>query len=129
MATSYRATQTIIKRGDEAGLRTALDDGLDPNLSNHNSWSLLMLAAVEGSVPLAELLLERGAEINRRNRHDETALSLAAQKAHVALLQLLLVHGADKTSRPHGTSLSQWLANSPGLTPPQLAEVLALLDL
>ncbi len=129
MALSYRASQSLIKRGDEAALLTALEGGLDPNLTNQNGWSLLMLAAVEGSAPLGELLLDRGANINGCNRHGETALSLAAQKAHLPFLQLLLARGAETTPKPHGTTLSAWLTNSPGLTPPQLAEVLQLLGL
>ena len=129
MPLSYRAAQTLIKRGDESALRTALEEGLDPNLVNQNGWSLLMLAAVEGAVPAGTLLLEKGAEVNRRNRHDETALSLAAQKAQIPFLEFLLQHGATKDAKPHGTTLSTWLTNSPGLTPPQLAEVLQVLGI
>ena len=129
MPVSYRAAQTLIKRGDEAALRTALDDGLDPNSSNRNGWTLLMLAAVEGAVPLATLLVGQGAEVNRRNQHDETALTLAAGRANVPLLEFLLAHGATKDAKPHGTTLSTWLTNSPSLTAPQLAEVLQVLGI
>ncbi len=124
MPLSYRAAQNLIKRGDESALRAALESGLDPNLANANGWSLLMLAAIEGSVPLGRLLLERGATIDSRNRHDETALSLAAGKAHLPFLHLLLQHGASRDCRPHGATLSTWLTASSGLTEPQLAEVL-----
>ena len=129
MAYSYRATQTLIKRGDHDALRAALDNTLDPNLANANGWSLLMLAAVEGSVPLGQALLEAGADIQRENRHGETALSLAAQKAHILFLELLLQHGAGKDPKPHGTTLSTWLDNTPNLTETQRAEVFALLAL
>ena len=129
MPISYRAAQTLIKRGDEAALRVALEDGLDPDSTNQNGWTLLMLTAIEGATPLAVLLLERGADVHHRNRHDETALSLAAGKANVPLLQLLLAHGATKDARPHGTTLHTWLTNSPNLTAPQLAEVLEVLGL
>ncbi len=129
MAISYRAAQTLIKRGDEAALLAALDNGLDPTLANGNGWSLLMLAAVEDHVSLGRLLIEKGADVNRRNRHDETALSLAAQKAHVPFLQLLLEHGASKDCKPHGSTFSNWLTASSGLTPPQLAEVLQVLGI
>ena len=129
MAISYRAAQTLIKRGDQPALLIALDGGLDPNSGNQNGWTLLMLAAVEGALPLATLLVERGADVNRRNQHDETALTLAAQKANVPLLEFLLAHGATKDSKPHGTTLHTWLKNSPSLTAPQLAEVFQLLGL
>lgn len=124
MATSYRAAQTLIKRGDEGALRAAIESGLDPSLANHNGWSLLMLAALEGAVPPGRLLLDAGADVQAKNRHDETALSLAAQKGHLEFLQLLIEKGASTNLTPHGTPLSVWLTNSPGLSEEKLAEVL-----
>ena len=89
MPISYRAAQTLIKRGDEPALRAALDAHLDPNLANHKGWSLLMLAAVEGSVPLGQLLIERGADLAAMNLKGETPLSLATQKGHTDFANLL----------------------------------------
>ncbi|MGI4829165.1 MAG: ankyrin repeat domain-containing protein [Janthinobacterium lividum] len=128
MSISYRAAQTLIKRGDEAALRTAIESGLDPSLANHNGWSLLMLAALEGAVPIGHLLLDAGATLEAANRHGETALSLAAQKGHVDFLELLIAKGASTDLTPHGTPLSVWLTNSPGLSEAKLTEVLNLLS-
>ena len=128
MAISYRAAQTLIKRDDEPALHAALDTGLEANLANKNGWTLLMLAALEGSVTLGKLLLGKGADINARNQHDETALSLAAQKGHLDLLRLLKERGASVDCKPHGTALKLWLQNSPGLTQETLAEVLQLVS-
>jgi ankyrin repeat protein len=89
MPISYRAAQTLIKRGDEPALRAALAAGLDPSLSNPNGWSLLMLAAVEGSVPLGTLLIESGADMAALNRKGESALDIASQKGHTAFADLL----------------------------------------
>jgi ankyrin repeat protein len=89
MAISYRAAQTLIKRGDEEALRTALDQHLDPNLTNPNGWSLLMLAAVEGSVPLGRLLVERGAKLGTANNKNDTALTIATQKNHEPFIAFL----------------------------------------
>ena len=89
MPISYRAAQTLIKRGDEATLRTALDQHLDPNLSNSNGWSLLMLAAVEGNVPIGRLLLERGALSTTQNSTHETALSIATHRSNDLFVALL----------------------------------------
>jgi ankyrin repeat protein len=91
---TYRGAQNLIKRGDEAGLRAALDTGLDANLANQNGWTLLMLAAVEGDVPLGRLLIERGATIDTRNKKDETALALATHRGHTLFVDLLVEHGA-----------------------------------
>lgn len=89
MPISYRSAQALIKRGDQPALQAALDSGLDPNLTNENGWSLLMLAAVEGSVPLGQLLLEHGANPTKQNKKFETALNIAAARSHHAFEELL----------------------------------------
>jgi len=86
---TYRGAQNLIKRGDEAGLREALEHGLDANLVNQNGWSLLMLAAVEGSVPLGRLLLEHGANPALQNNKFETALMLATHRGYGLFAALL----------------------------------------
>ena len=93
MTLSYRAAQTLIKRSDESALRTALDQGLDANLANHKGWSLLMLAAVEGSVPLGQLLIDKGANLVALNSQGDTPLSIATQKGHTAFIDLLRAGG------------------------------------
>jgi len=86
---NYRGAQNLIKRGDEQGLRTALEGNLSANSTNHKGWSLLMLAAVEGSVPVGRLLIEKGANIAAMNLKGETPLSIATQKGHTAFVELL----------------------------------------
>ena len=90
---TYRGAQNLIKRGDEPGLRAALEAGapnaLDPNLVNQNGWSLLMLAAVEGDVPLGRLLLEHGADPALQNNKGETALTLAKHRGFDLFAALL----------------------------------------
>ena len=86
---NYRGAQNLIKRGDEAGLRAALDTGLPANAANHKGWSLLMLAAVEGNVEICQLLIEKGADIAAMNLKGETALTIASQKNHEAFVELL----------------------------------------
>ncbi len=93
MPISYRAAQNLIKRGDEPALRAALDSGLDPNLTNENGWSLLMLAAVEGSVPLGRLLLERGADQAKQNVKGDTALTIANHRGFSLFAELLSPSG------------------------------------
>ena len=86
---NYRGAQNLIKRGDEEGLRTALNTGLSANSANHKGWSLLMLAAVEGNVALGQLLIEKGADIAAMNLKGETPLTIATQKGHTAFVELL----------------------------------------
>ncbi len=89
MAISYRAAQNLIKRGDEPGLRAALEQGLDANLGNQNGWTLLMLAAVEGAVPVGRLLLAHGAKAEASNGKGQTALMLARDRGHALFAELL----------------------------------------
>ena len=86
---SYRAAQTLIKRGDEPALRAALNADLSSNLANANGWTLLMLAAVEGNVEIAKLLLEKGAKTAAKNNKGQTALDIAQQKGHTAFAEVL----------------------------------------
>jgi ankyrin repeat protein len=94
---TYRGAQNLIKRGDEAGLRVALEHGLDPNLANQNGWTLLMLAAVEGNVPIGQLLIEKGASINARNNKEDSALTLATHRGYTLFVDLLSPNGASAT--------------------------------
>jgi len=94
---TYRGAQNLIKRGDEAGLRQALDTGLDPNLANQNGWTLLMLAAVEGDVSIGRLLIEKGAGINARNNKEDNALALATHRGHKLFVDLLTLNGDNVT--------------------------------
>ena len=89
MAISYRAAQNLIKRGDEAGLRAALSEGLDPNLTNENGWTLLMLAAVEGSESIGRLLLDKGANRTLTNSKAGTAESIATSRGFKHFVDLL----------------------------------------
>jgi ankyrin repeat protein len=91
---TYRAAQTLIKRGDEPQLRAALETGLDPNLANHNGWTLLMLAAVEGDAPIGRALLEHGANPALTNNKSETALDLATHRGFQVFIDLLNEHPA-----------------------------------
>ena len=86
---TYRAAQNLIKRGDEPGLRAALATGLDANLANQNGWTLLMLAAVEGDVPVGRVLLDFGANPSLQNNKDETALTLATHRGFQVFIDLL----------------------------------------
>jgi hypothetical protein len=86
---TYRGAQNLIKRGDEAGLRTALEQGLDANLANQNGWTLLMLAAVEGSVPVGRALLEHGADASRTNNKGHTAEQLAKDRGFTVFVEML----------------------------------------
>jgi ankyrin repeat protein len=123
----FNEAHRAIKKGDVLAIRQALQGGLSPNLSNKYSWSLLMLAALEGNTTAAELLVEHGADIHAVNNVGETPLSLAAHKGHAHLTQWLMDRGASTECRPHGWPLSSWVRETSGLPQDRISKILTML--
>jgi ankyrin repeat protein len=118
----------LIKRGNLAALRDALDSGLDPNLSNRFSWTLLMMAALAGNVGIGRLLMAKGADVQSANDGGETALSLAAQQGHLPFVELMLSYGASLECRPHGHDLDEWITRASGLPEEKIAAILGTIE-
>src|SRR5580692_9299757 len=97
---TFDEASKLIKKGDIIRLRKELQDGLSPNMANQYSWTLLMIAALEGNTSIGSLLIESGAELDRRNDFGETALSLAAHSGHSSFVGLLLTSGASLECHP-----------------------------
>ena len=118
----------LIKKGDLVSLRHELDGGMSPDLPNKFSWTLLMLAALEGNTAVEELLISRGASINNTNDFGETALSLAAHGGHTGFIRILLDRGASIHCRPHGTTLENWMEVATGLPQDKIRLILDLIN-
>jgi ankyrin repeat protein len=106
---TFDEVEKCINRDERIGLREALDNDLDPNLSNKFSWTILMLAAMRGNVAIGRMLIEHGAKLDTRNMHKDTALSLTIQFGHAPFVRLLLENGASRDCHPHGNSLDIFL--------------------
>lgn len=96
---TFEEAHTAIKRGDVISLRHALDAGMTPDLSNQFSWTLLMLAAIEGNTTIADLLVSRGADVNRVNNFGDTPVSLAVAGNHTQFVNILVSHGSSQPVR------------------------------
>jgi ankyrin repeat protein len=72
----FRRAHKAIKKGDVISIRHFLQSGGDANLANRLSWTLLMMAALEGNTAIGEELIQRGAHLDMQNKFGETALSL-----------------------------------------------------
>ncbi|MGC2694880.1 MAG: ankyrin repeat domain-containing protein [Candidatus Angelobacter sp.] len=107
---TFDEASKLIKKGDIIHLRKGLQDGLSPNTANQYSWTLLMIAALEGNTSIGSLLIESGAELDRRNKFHETALSLAAHSGHPSFVALLLTGGASLDCHPFGNTFDAWLS-------------------
>ena len=106
---TFDEASKLIKKGDIIRLRKELQDGLSPNMANQYSWTLLMIAALEGNTSIGSLLIESGAELDKRNKFYETALSLAAHSGHSSFVGLLLTGGASSECHPFESTFDAWL--------------------
>ncbi len=89
---TFKTAHRAIKRGDIDALQSALANGLDPNLSNKNGWTLLMLAAGKGNTKIGQLLIAAGANLDNRTNGKDTALSLATLSAKPGGLNRWMQH-------------------------------------
>ena len=105
----FREAHKAIKKGDVIRIRHFLQSGGDANLANRLSWTLLMMAALEGNTAVGEELIQRGAQLDMQNKFGDTALSLAAHTGHVGFVELLLRSGASLDGHPSGSSFESFL--------------------
>lgn len=128
---TFDEVSRVIKKGDIILLRKELEAGLSPNLANQYSWTLLMVAALEGNTSIGMLLIEAGSDMDSRNKFRETALSLAANSGHLSFIKLLLTNGASLDCRPFGDSFESWLnwvAKYTASSPEQAERIRQLFD-
>jgi ankyrin repeat protein len=84
------------KRGDVAAVRSLLGEGADPNVTQGAGLSALHMAAQEGNLEIAKLLLGAGAKVEAKTQIGEyTPLHLASEGAHASIVRALLEVGAD----------------------------------
>lgn len=85
-----------LRNGRVDELRSALEDGVNPNaLSEDGQHSLLTSAAMEGRVEAARALLAAGADPRYVEPSSRSALNHAAGGGSVELVRLLIEAGAD----------------------------------
>ncbi len=81
---------------DADAVRTLLDRGADPNLTNQGGATALMWAVADAGK--TRLLLDRGADPNARSEEGQTPLAIAATRfGSSAVVNLLLDHGANSS--------------------------------
>jgi ankyrin repeat protein len=97
---------------DDPGLAEALiAAGANPDAANRAGATPLRLAAINGSAPLIELLLNAGVDVNGPlTEHGDTALMMAARTGAPQAVTLLLERGADVDARERwgGTNALMW---------------------
>ncbi len=84
-----------VKNGDAAAAQTALTEGADPDLTDHNDNSLVMLAISSEHADVAEVLIKNGADPDQRDSNDYTPLIFAALSGYTDLVKTLVEANAE----------------------------------
>ena len=83
-------------QGDSGAVGDALEHG-DANAHDAEGWTALHIAARNGNVEIARLLLAQpGIDVNVKNKWKSTPLMLAAGVGHLEVVELLLGHADTK---------------------------------
>lgn len=88
----------LAREGDVEQLGQYLMAGVQPNLTNDEGDSLLIMASYHGHEPLVRLLLEHGAHPEMPNAKGQTPLAGVSFKGHIEVARVLVAAGADPTA-------------------------------
>ena len=109
--------------GNVRAVRSAIDDGADPNEAD-DGLPVLVYAALQGQTDIVTALIEAGANVNATGPGEATALMYAAAGGHMKVLQALIEAGADVNA----TDSSGWTALMRATAPGQTEAVTALIE-
>lgn len=91
-----------VKSGDIAAVQRLLDSGADVNTTGHETnygSTLLMIAIMDDSADIANLLISRGADVGFKDKYGDTPLHLAIKKSMSSTVQALVNKGADVNAK------------------------------
>ncbi|CAC5382512.1 unnamed protein product [Mytilus coruscus] len=71
-----------------------LKNGVNPNASFDDGWTLLSYACLHGNIKIVELLLNAGADVNLVNENGDTPLTSSVVFGHLEVMKLLVEKGA-----------------------------------
>ncbi len=118
-AGAYEDFFSAVAVDNEAGLRTLLARGLDPNTLDPQGQHGLFLALRAGSNKVVRLLLQHPqTQVESTNAVGETPLMMAALRADIDSMKILIARGA-QVNRPGWTPL-HYAASSPSDAPVRL---------
>jgi len=81
--------------GNVEAIALALEAGINPDLTDENGRTPLMLASFNGHTEIAERLLEAGARVDLRDSTNRTAFMFACTGPNLKLVTLLHRRGAN----------------------------------
>lgn len=113
----------VVARRDITWTRYLLQQGANPNISDNQGRTPLIVAAQVGFIEGVSALVAGGAQIDVANRTGETPLIAAVHVGNLELIEVLVEAGADP-DRPDNTGRSaRDYARQPGVSPRVLAAI------
>jgi uncharacterized protein len=85
----------MIELQRDGEIRAAMLKGVSPETVDGRGDHALMIAARDGYIDGAKVLLDAGAKVNRRNKWGDSAIMVAALSGHEKMVRLLRSKGAD----------------------------------
>lgn len=110
---------SAIKRGDLAGVRSAIEQGVDINETRTDIYPLL-LAVREKQVEIARLLIDEGAWVDAPNNYGWTALLEATRSGQMDMVRMMDEYEIDLTvasSRGDGLMHAAVQGDTEGMVP------------
>ena len=98
-AVGDRRLVEAVKNGDNAMIRSLLEQHVDVNVPQADGATALAWAAHRNDLEAADLLIRAGAKVNAANDLGATPLWLAVSKGSTAMAEKLLSAGADADAR------------------------------
>ncbi|KAA8497903.1 putative serine/threonine-protein kinase [Porphyridium purpureum] len=91
-----------VTQGNVEGLRKLLNAGVPPSLPDYDRRTPLHIAAAEGRLDIAKLLVESGANVNARDRWGSSPLQDAERENRSEMIAFLKESGAVEFPSQHG---------------------------
>lgn len=101
-----------VAAGSLEPVRSALEEGANPDETDRDGQSLLEIAAAKGRFSMVRLLIHYGADPDLPDISGKTPLYRAAQNGYPEIVRILVAHGADPNRTDgEGTAMDWAIAN------------------
>jgi ankyrin repeat protein len=112
MSSLFDDLATYIWKGRPHRIRLHLASGGNPDLMNEHGWTLLMVAAAAGRLPIVKALVDAGADVHHQSPRGHTPLIAATFMGRPQVMDLLRARGAQWEESSAVLQLTEWLLDA-----------------